>query len=194
MSCGRLELQVPGLHNVRNALAAVAAAGWCDVPVGQALAALRDYRGAARRFELKGEARGVLVIDDYAHNPAKVAATLSAARQRYPRRRIWAVLQPHTFSRTRALLTEMARSLAAADQVIVTDIYAAREQDDGTVSAADLVAASPHPAIRYLAGLEEAAAYLAASVRPGDVVVTLGAGDGYRVGEILLATLQGTGV
>jgi UDP-N-acetylmuramate--alanine ligase len=186
MPCGRLELLVPGLHNVRNALAAVAAAGWCDVPVAQALASLGHFQGAARRFERKGEAGGVLVVDDYAHNPTKVKAALSAARQRYPRRRIWAVVQPHTFSRTRTLLHAMAASFADADQVIVTDIYAAREFDNGTVSAADLVAASPHPAIRYIGALDDAADYLIENVAPGDVVITLGAGDGYRIGELLL--------
>ncbi len=190
MPCGKFELQVPGLHNVRNALAAAAAAVWCDVPMSDALASLSRYQGVARRFEHKGEVAGVIVYDDYAHNPTKVAATLDAARRRFPHQRIWAVVQPHTYSRTRALLREMAASFDAADQVIVTDIYAARESDDGSVSAADVVAASSHPAIRHIARLEDAAAYLAAEVAAGDVVITLGAGDGYRVGELLLDQLR----
>ncbi|RIK58634.1 MAG: UDP-N-acetylmuramate--L-alanine ligase [Chloroflexi bacterium] len=189
MPCGRLDLQVPGIHNIRNALAAAAAAVWCDVPMADAFASLARYRGVARRFERKGEAAGVVVYDDYAHHPIKVAATLEAARQRFPQQRIWAVFQPHTFSRTRHFLHEMAASFAAADQVIVTDIYAAREVDDGTVRAAAIVAASDHPAIRHIARLEDAADYLAAHVAAGDVVITLGAGDGYRVGEMLLEQL-----
>lgn len=190
MPCGRLELQVPGLHNVRNALAAAAAAVWCDVPMADAFAALSRYQGVARRFELKGEVAGILVYDDYAHHPIKVTATLDAARRRFPHQRIWAVYQPHTYSRTRALLSEMRASLDAVDEVIVTDIYAARESDDGSVSAADVVAASSHPSIRYIPGLEEAAAYLTDHVEAGDVVITLGAGDGYRVGEFLLEALR----
>ncbi len=189
MPAGKVTLQVPGQHNVRNALAAAAAAGACDVPLNDALAALGSFRGAARRFEQKGEAGGVVVIDDYAHHPTEITATLSAARSRFPERRIWAVFQPHTFSRTRNLLQEMARSFDDADQVIVTDIYAARETDDGSISADALVAASPHANIRHISGLAAAAAFLAAQVRAGDVVITLGAGDGYRIGEMLLGGL-----
>ena len=185
-----LELEVPGVHNVRNALAAVAAAVWCDVYIDDACHALHSYHGVARRFQQVGEADGVRIIDDYAHHPTEIMATLGAARDRFPTRRIWAVFQPHTFSRTRNLLTEMANSFAAADQVVVTDIYAAREKDDGTVKAADIVAASPHPAICHAGGLVESAEYLAERVQPGDVVVVLGAGDSYRIGELLLAHLK----
>lgn len=192
MQAGEVVLQVPGQHNVRNALAAVAVASWCDVPVADCLAALQSFRGAARRFEQKGDAGGVLVFDDYAHHPTEVRATLAAARDRFPASRIWAVFQPHTFSRTRNLLAEMAASFGDADEVIVTDIYAAREQDDGSVSSAALVAASVHPSIRHISGLDAAAAYLAAHVQPGDVVLTLGAGDGYRIGEMFLAQRAGS--
>ena len=183
---GSLQLAVAGVHNVRNALAALAAAVSCGVTMEAALAALADYRGSARRFEWKGEAGGVVVIDDYAHHPTEVMATLAAARQRYPDRRIWAVFQPHTYSRTQRMLYRMGESFEAADEVIVLDIYAAREVDDGSVNAAELVAASPHRAIRHIAAIGDAAAFLAAHVAAGDVVITLGAGDGYQVGERLL--------
>jgi UDP-N-acetylmuramate--alanine ligase len=186
---GALSLQVPGLHNLRNALAALAVARACHLPDEQILAALSHYRGVARRFELKGEAQGVTVIDDYAHHPTEVRATLAAARARYDNRRLWAIVQPHTFSRTRELLHEMAASFGDADRVIVTDIYAARERDDGTLSAADLVAASDHPHIEHISGLEAIADDLAGQVEPGDVVITLGAGTSHRVGEILLERL-----
>ena len=184
-----LSLEVPGIHNIWNAMAALAVARYCGVSVADAAVALNSYRGIARRFEWKGEANGVTVIDDYAHHPTEVIATLSAARARFGGRRIWAIFQPHTFSRTRQLLHEMAASFTHADRVIVTDIYAAREQDDGTLSAADVVAASSHPGIRHIGGLEAVAAYLAENVAPGDVVITLGAGTSYRVGEMVLALL-----
>jgi UDP-N-acetylmuramate--alanine ligase len=187
---GFLSLQVPGIHNLRNALAALAVARACHLPDEQILAALGRYQGVARRFEFKGEASGVTVIDDYAHHPTEVRATLAAARVRYGDRRLWAVVQPHTFSRTRELLHEMAASFGDADRVIVTDIYAARERDDGTLSAADLVAASDHPHIEHISGLEAIADSLAARVDAGDVVITLGAGTSHRVGEILLERLR----
>lgn len=187
---GHLKLAVAGVHNVRNALAALAVAVTCNVPTETALAALADYRGSARRFEWKGTEREVTVIDDYAHHPTEVAATLAAARQQYPERRIWAVFQPHTYSRTQHMLYQMGESFEAADEVVVLDIYAAREVDDGSVSAAELVAASPHPSIRHIALIADAAAYLAAHVAAGDVVLTLGAGDGYQVGEQLLHRLR----
>ncbi len=186
---GRLELAVPGIHNVRNALAALAVGVSCEVSMDDALAALRDYRGSAQRFEWKGEAGGVTVIDDYAHHPTEVEATLAAARRRYPERRIWAVFQPHTYSRTRHMLYRMGESFEAADQVIVTDIYAAREIDDGSVHARELVAASSHHAIQYIGALRDVADYIAEHVTPGDVVITLGAGDGNKIGEWLLEKL-----
>ena len=187
---GQLELAVPGLHNVRNALAALAVGTSCGVAVADALAALRDYRGSARRFEWKGEVGEITVIDDYAHHPTEIEATLAAARRRYPDRRIWAVFQPHTFSRTRHMLYRMGDSFDAADRVIVTDIYAARETDDGSVHARELVAASSHTAIQYIGDLRAVADYLAEQTAPGDVVITLGAGDGNKIGEWLLDALR----
>ncbi|MFM7583704.1 MAG: glutamate ligase domain-containing protein, partial [Caldilinea sp.] len=164
----------------------------CQVDGENALQTLQTYSGAARRFEHKGQAGGVVVIDDYAHHPTEVAATLAAARRCYPQQRIWAVFQPHTFSRTRQLLPQLAESFVDADQVLVTDIYAAREQDDGSVHARQLVAACSHPHIDYVGGREQAVARLADAVSPGDVVVTLGAGDSNQIGEWLLATLKDT--
>lgn len=187
---GTLTLAVPGLHNVRNGLAALAVASWCGIPFDVALPSLATFAGTARRFELKGEAGGVTVYDDYAHHPTEVEATLAAARKRHPERRIWALFQPHTYSRTRTMLYRMGDSFANADQVIVTDIYAAREVDDGSVSAAELVAASNHAAIRHVGALADAAALLLRELRPGDVLLTLGAGDGNTVGERVLEGLH----
>jgi UDP-N-acetylmuramate--alanine ligase len=183
---GDLTLAAPGLHNLRNGLAALAVARWCGVATAQALSSLNNFEGVARRIECKGERNGVLVIDDYAHHPTEVQATLAALRQRYPQRRLWAIFQPHTFSRSKALLAEMATSFADADQVIVTDIYAAREQDDGSVHARDLVGLSPHPQMKYVGPLAAAANWLTTQTQPGDLVVTLGAGDVNKVGLWLL--------
>lgn len=184
---GSIDLQTPGRHNLWNSLAVLLTAQACGIDRDQAAASLGRFSGTGRRFEFKGSARGVQIFDDYAHHPTEVRATLAAARGRFPQARIWAVLQPHTYSRTRTLLTEMATSFEEADRVLVTDIYASREQDDGSVHARDLVAASDHPHIRHVSGLEAMADLLAQETVPGDVVLTLGAGDGYRIGEMLLA-------
>lgn len=186
---GELELRAPGLHNVRNALAAVAVGCWCGVPVADSSRILRTFGGVSRRFEMKGEISGVTIIDDYAHNPTKIRAALAAARSYYPERRIWAVVQPHTFSRTKELLPQLVQSFGDADQVLVTDIFAARERDTGLIDSARVVAASPHPAIRHTPQLSDAVALLRERVQPGDVVITLGAGDSYKVGEMLMQEL-----
>ncbi|MDI7274788.1 MAG: UDP-N-acetylmuramate--L-alanine ligase [Anaerolineae bacterium] len=187
---GRFSLQVPGLHNVRNALAALSVARELGVPVEVAREALASYRGVARRFELKGEAAGVTVIDDYAHHPTEIRATLAAARARYDARTIWAVFQPHTFSRTQALLDEYRHSFEDADHVLITPIYAARERDDQSVSSADLVRGAAHKDMRCVPNLEAATQELVRGLRAGDVLVTMGAGDSFRVSEGVLSILR----
>ncbi len=186
---GELELQVPGHHNVRNALAALVVARHCGVEMAQALESLARFPGVARRFEHKGTQDGVTVVDDYAHHPAEIRATLAAARQRYRDRPLWAVFQPHTFSRTQTLLQALAESFHQADHALITDIYPAREQDRGQIHAQDLVAASSHPSIQYTGSLTATVEHLLQAVAPGHVVVTLGAGDVTQVGEELLARL-----
>jgi UDP-N-acetylmuramate--alanine ligase len=184
---GEFSLQIPGLHNVQNALAVLAAAHRLGLDLAGVRETLRGYRGVQRRFEVKGQVNGIVVIDDYAHHPTQIRTTLRAARERYAERTIWAVFQPHTYSRTKALLGDFAESFADADHVIVTDIYAAREFDDLGVSAADIVARMEHPDVRHIADLDDVVAHLLPHLRPGDVLITLGAGDGYRVGENVLA-------
>jgi UDP-N-acetylmuramate--alanine ligase len=188
-SVGTFGLQLPGLHNVKNALAAIAVADHLGLDLAGVETAFREFRGTKRRFEHKGTAGGVLVVDDYAHHPTEIRATLAAARGRYPDREIWAVFQPHTYSRTKALLAEFSESFGHAHHVIVVDIYPAREYDDLGVSAADIVARMAHPDARHIAGLDEAIGYLTQRLKPGDVLITLGAGDGYLVGERVLASL-----
>jgi UDP-N-acetylmuramate--alanine ligase len=187
---GICALQVPGRHNVLNALAALAASSEAGVDFGLAVAALTRFRGTERRFEVKGQAAGVTVVDDYAHHPTEIRVTLSAARLKYPGRALWAVFQPHTYSRTLALLDDFAAAFDDADHVLVTGIYAARESDTLGVSGADVVNRMVHPDAQYIIGLEDVAATLVDRVEPGDVVITLGAGDGYLVGERLLQSLQ----
>lgn len=193
---GNCSLRVAGEHNVRNALAALIVADACGVPVAQAAAALGTFRGAERRFELKGEARGVRIVDDYAHHPTEIRATLAAARLRYPLAKIWAVWQPHTFSRTAALLEDFAASFGDADQVVVLPIYAAREraEDFGFAANAlnpiEIARRITKTGARPASGLSEAAGLLLSQVRGGDVVITLSAGDGNDVGQRLLAMLR----
>ncbi len=185
-----LSLGVPGRHNVRNALAALAVAHWHGIKPKWAATMLHDFEGAGRRFEVIGEAGGVIVIDDYAHHPTEVAATLSAARLRYPTRRVWAVFQPHTYSRTKALLADYAHSFDDVEQVIFLDIYPAREKIDLGMHSRQLLDTVHHPGALYIGAIEDAAAYLLANVAPDDIVITLSAGDGNRVGQLLLTGLQ----
>ena len=189
---GTCALGLPGRHNVLNALAALAAVDAVGVSFETAAQALAEFRGAARRFELKGEVGGVTVVDDYAHHPTEILATLAAAKARYPGRAIWAVFQPHTYSRTAALLEEFGTAFGDADHVVVTGIYAARESDTLGMSGADVaaqVARSGHSDVEYVEALDRAAAAVLERVGPDDVVLTLGAGDGYLVGEWVLNRL-----
>jgi len=187
---GLIRLRVPGTHNVVNSLAVLAVADQLGVPFATAAQALRAFRGMGRRFEVKGVSNGVTVVDDYAHHPTEIRATLAAARSHYPKRRIWAVWQPHTYSRTKTLMDDFARAFSDADHVLVTPIYAARETDDLGVSSADVVALMDHAHVRVTPDLDRTVDVLAAGVQSGDVVLTLGAGDGYLIGERLLSRLS----
>jgi UDP-N-acetylmuramate--alanine ligase len=156
-----------------------------------ARSALTEFRGVGRRFEIKGVADGVLVVDDYAHHPTEIRATLQAARERFPSQTLWAVWQPHTYSRTKTLLDQFAQAFDLADQVLVLPIYAAREHDTLDLTNAGVAMAIQHPDVRPAESLDEAVVWLATEVRPGDVVLTLGAGDSDKVGEWLLEVLEG---
>ncbi|MEA2595130.1 MAG: UDP-N-acetylmuramate--alanine ligase [Thermomicrobiales bacterium] len=185
----RLAPAVPGRHNARNATAALAALAALGHDPATAATALTLFTGVGRRFEIKGEVGGVLVVDDYAHHPSEIRATLRAARDWYPDRRLWAVFQPHTFSRTKALLGDFAAAFADADEVMILDIYPARETDSLGISSANLRKLVPREC-RAAGRPDEAAETLAAHVRDGDVVVTLGAGDITVVGPSLLQRLR----
>ena len=183
-------LRVPGVYNMQNALAALVVADRLGVPLGASLSGLASFTGASRRFEVRGQEGGVTVIDDYAHHPTAIRMTLAAARAAYPGAKIWAVWQPHTYSRTKTLLADFAQSFGGADHVIVAPIYAARETDTLGVSSAAVVATMRHPDARCARSLDEALVWLGTEVRPGDVVLTLGAGDGHLVGKWLLELLE----
>ncbi len=183
-----VELQVPGRHNVANALATLTVIQLLGLSLTGAAQALGNYIGAGRRFEVRGETGGIVVIDDYAHHPTEIKVTLAAAKSRYPRRRIWAVWQPHTYSRTRTLLNEFVRSFDDADEVIVTEIYAAREPEQA-FSARQIVDRLPRPA-RFIASLKDVSNYLVSHLRPGDVLLVLSAGDADQVSTNVLAQLK----
>jgi UDP-N-acetylmuramate--alanine ligase len=187
---GLARLRVPGRHNVQNATAAVAAATILGVDFDVIRTALGAFGGLGRRFQILGEVGDVVIIDDYAHHPTEVRATLAAARQRFAGRRIWAVWQPHTFSRTKALLGEFASCFEQADRLIALDIYRSREQDSLGLDTAQVVNEITNTRVDYVADINEAADFLLERVMPGDVVITLSAGDGNLVGELVLKQLM----
>ncbi len=190
---GIVRLRVPGKHNVLNALAALAVTDALGVPFSAAVDALSEFRGVGRRFEVRGEVNGVTIVDDYGHHPTEIKATLAGARLRYAERgqQIWAVLQPHTYSRTKTLLDQFAAAFEDADHVIVTAIYASRERDTLGISNRDVVAAmtrrdAPHPDARAIDALDDVAQYLRMNTKPGDVVITFSAGDANKISAALM--------
>ena len=185
----KVSLQVPGQHNVRNALAVLAVIGVLGLSRKKAAQALAEFNGTNRRFELRGEVDGIQVFDDYAHHPTEIRATLAGARARFPKARVWAVWQPHTYSRTRTLFLEFARAFKDADQVIVTEVYAAREPKE-EFSSAEVVSAMPHLSARYIKTLPEVTEHLLQNLQPGDVVLVLSAGDADQVCTDVLKGLQ----
>ncbi|HEY3312699.1 MAG TPA: UDP-N-acetylmuramate--L-alanine ligase [Anaerolineales bacterium] len=185
---GGVHLRVPGLHNVRNALATLAVVDLLGYSLKEAANALSEFKGTGRRFELKGEARGIVVIDDYAHHPTEIRATLDAARARFPSRRIWAVWQPHTYSRTQTLFNDFSASFNEADEVIISEVYASREALQ-SFSAEQIVKTMHHKSVHFLATLPEISDYLVTHLKTGDVLIVMSAGDADRVSAEVLARL-----
>jgi len=192
-----VRLRIPGDHNAANALVVLAAAASIDaspsIPPDRLAWALSTFPGIGRRLERKGEARGVVVYDDYGHHPTAIRATLAALRQRQPDRRIWAVYEPLTYHRTAAMLDQFADALAEADAVAVADIWASRDLDTTVTSPEALAAAvrarRPDIEARAPGSVEETATWLADHVREGDVVLVMGGGRSYRIAELLLEHL-----
>jgi UDP-N-acetylmuramate--alanine ligase len=188
---GTLAIAAPGRHNLLNALAALAVGLELQVPFASIAGALAGFSGAERRFQVRGEARGVMVVDDYGHHPTEIAAVVDAARA--GARRVVLVFQPHRYSRTRDLMPEFARTLAAADEVVLTDIYPAGEPPitGVTVDAlADAVRRETSNPVHVVRALGDVPAYVAGIARPGDLVITLGAGSIGTVGDRVLAALS----
>jgi UDP-N-acetylmuramate--alanine ligase len=184
---GRLRIAIPGEHNLKNALATVAVGLQLDMDFGTIAGALGEFTGIYRRFDIKGENRGIMVVDDYAHHPSEVKATLDAARKSW-NRRIICVFQPHTFTRTQAFYKEFGRSFDSADLLVVTDVYPAREQPiegvDGKL-VADAALSYGHRNVRYIPELENLTGELLSIAEAGDMVITLGAGSIWRIAEQL---------
>jgi UDP-N-acetylmuramate--alanine ligase len=185
-----LDPQAPGRHNILNATCALAVLDAMGLGLEMSARALGSFTGVGRRFELRGEAAGIAVIDDYAHHPLEIEATIAAARERFPGRRVIAAFQPHTYSRTKALLDPFATALAGADVAVVLDVYPARETDTLGVSADDILRRMSGD--KTLAGGKpvDAVSRLVGIAQPGDVVLTMGAGDVTLVGPALLDALR----
>ena len=187
---GRICLSVTGDHNVSNALSAIAVADLLDIPMEVTQKGLLSFTGTDRRFEYKGEFNGVTVVDDYAHHPTEIEATLKAA-QHSPHNSVWCVFQPHTYTRTKAFFHEFAEALSHTDHLVLADIYAARETDTLGISSADLAeeTAKLGTDTHYFPSFQEIEAFLKTNCRPGDLLITMGAGDVVTVGEDLLQSL-----
>jgi UDP-N-acetylmuramate--alanine ligase len=192
----QVDLRLAGRHNAANAACVAAAAAILGVGLAEIASGLGSFGGVGRRFEVKGEPRGVLVIDDYGHHPTAIRATIQAARDRYPGRPIWVAHEPLTFHRAAAMLDDLAAALATADHVVIADIWAGRDPDTSIASAAALAAAVSRyggPDVAAPGSVEATADHLAATVRPGDVVLVMGGGRSYVIADRLVALLEGRG-
>jgi UDP-N-acetylmuramate--alanine ligase len=186
---GTVRLNLPGRHNVANALAAIAVGRELSIPFPTISRAVSQFTGVIRRFEAKGEKDGVLVVDDYAHHPTEITATLAAARQVYPQRRLVALFQPHLYSRTRDFADRFGRALTGCDLALVTDVYPSREKPLPGISGELIVKAARAAGqanVTYLPEKKSVIPELKKSLKPGDVLLTLGAGDVVRFGEEFL--------
>ncbi len=182
---GNVSLKVPGKHNILNAAAALSVIHQINLPIQEAIGAIGSFTGTGRRFEILGEAQGTIIIDDYGHHPTEIAATIQAARSRYPHRRIWAIWQPHTYSRTQMLEKSFISSLDLADKVAVLAIYAAREENPG-YSAETIVKALPPGKAHYLPEFDQAIAFLTENLQPTDVAIVFSAGDATEISKAVL--------
>lgn len=188
---GQVVLNVPGRYNVRNALAASAVALEVGLSFEQVAAALESFRGVSRRFAVRGEVDGVMVVDDYAHNPIKVAAVLRAARESWPNRRVLAIFQPHRYTRTKTTHRRFALAFQDADELMITEIYPADEDPIPGVSAELIIdAVRPHRPVAYIPDKTTIAEQVLPQLRPGDLVLTMGAGDIWQVADALVAALH----
>jgi UDP-N-acetylmuramate--alanine ligase len=192
MLLGEILLNLPGIHNVYNSLASIAVGIELDIPFEVIKSALQTAEGVQRRLEIKGEKKGVTVVDDYGHHPTEIKTTLEAARECWPDRRVVAVFQPHRYSRTQALFDDFTRAFYQSDLLVVLPIYAAGEKEIKGVDGQALfeeIQRHGHKDVVYVESLETAASHLKTILAPNDILLTLGAGDVWKVGEMLLKDL-----
>jgi UDP-N-acetylmuramate--alanine ligase len=192
---GEISLLVPGMHNVKNSLAALCVGLELEIPFEKMKKALSEFRGVSRRFEIKGEIDGVMLADDYAHHPTEIKATLKAARDGY-KKRIIAVFQPHLYSRTKDFYKEFGKSFFDSDLLIVTDIYPAREEPIPGITGELIVSKAKefgHKEVFYIPRKEEIIPFLSRILKENDLVITMGAGDIYKIGENLISELKKKG-
>ncbi|MFA6939962.1 MAG: cyanophycin synthetase, partial [Clostridiaceae bacterium] len=184
----KIKLNVPGEHNVKNALAAICASMSLNIDNKSIIKGLENFKGTHRRFEIKGVKNGVTVVDEYSHHPTEIKAALSAAKK-YPHKKIVAVFQPHTYSRTKTLFKEFLEAFYDADHLILADIYAAREIDNGEISSDDLGDGLRAKGIicKNFHSFPEIVKYAEGILEEGDILITIGAGDVYQVGEMYLS-------
>ncbi|MDO9545741.1 MAG: UDP-N-acetylmuramate--L-alanine ligase [Pelolinea sp.] len=181
----RISLPIPGTHNAFNAAAAIAVIKTIGLSTQNAIHALEKFKGTGRRFDILGIAAGITIVDDYAHHPTEIQATISAARCRYPDRRIWTVWQPHTYSRTKELFDDFIVSFNESDHVIVTEIYASREKEN-SFSSTKVVESMDHPDVCYIAHLKDVTEFLKKKLKDGDILLVLSAGDANRISQEML--------
>jgi UDP-N-acetylmuramate--alanine ligase len=188
---GLVRTRLPGEHNVSNTLAALAVSDALEIPFAISRDAMTEFHGAGQRFEILGVVNEITVVDDYAHHPTEIRATLSTSKLRFPEAEIWTVFQPHTYSRIKALLAAYRGAFGDAAHVIVTDVFGAREEQNGMISGELVASEIEHQDVEYVDDFDKIAEFLAQKVQSGDVVVTLSAGDANEVGRLLLLKLRG---
>jgi UDP-N-acetylmuramate--alanine ligase len=186
---GMIDLNLPGIHNVYNATASIAVGVELNIAFDQIKKALENVEGVQRRLEVKGEADGITVIDDYGHHPTEIKVTLKAVEENWPNRRKVVVFQPHRYTRTQALFDEFTRAFYRSDVLVVMPIYPASEKKIKGVNSRNLcegIKSHGHKEVIYVSGFKAALSYLSQTLLPGDVLLTLGAGDVWKVGEMFL--------
>ena len=191
---GKFTTQLAGRHSVLNSLGVIAICAHFQLDLEEVRKAFNEFIGSERRLEMKGEVDDVLVYDDYAHHPTAIKTTLNGLKQKFPHRQIWCVFQPHTFSRTKLLLDDFAAAFDEADHVILTEVWGSAREKTGTVSSRDIVAkgAKNHPDMRFVAKPVDALKLILSEVPQGSILITMGAGDIYHLGEDYLRAKQGT--
>ena len=186
----QVKLNVPGEHNVQNALAVVALSHWMGMPIEEVTKALSEFHGTGRRFEEHGRIGDMVLIDDYAHHPSEIRATIAAAKTRFPKQFIWVVWQPHTYSRTMTLWNQFREAFASADGLIVLDVFAARENQPQSFSMEKLVKEIPHLNKYYFPSIKEAYLFLIGHLKGNEIVLVLSAGDANSLNEMLFESLN----